>query len=81
MPAMEKKRVEYFQLFPCQAPSELVDNHYNYREGPTKNLVQLFDLLFHIITDIYCRIMHPIDVSIPSFRSEGSNVEKGYTVS
>ncbi|XP_052423619.1 sorting nexin-24 [Carassius gibelio] len=24
--------------------------------------------------------MHPIEVSIPSFRSEGSNVEKGYTV-
>ncbi len=27
MPAMEKKRVEYFQLFPCLAHSELVDNH------------------------------------------------------
>ncbi|XP_056322869.1 sorting nexin-24 isoform X2 [Danio aesculapii] len=24
--------------------------------------------------------MHPIEVSIPSFRSEGSSVEKGYTV-
>ncbi|XP_026075289.1 sorting nexin-24-like isoform X2 [Carassius auratus] len=24
--------------------------------------------------------MHPVEVSIPSFRSEGSNAEKGYTV-